>query len=49
MGNRGYIALSRGDLDEAAAFFEESFRLASAESEPTRVWPSRSSTSGWRP
>ena len=48
MGNRGYIALSRGDLDDAAAFFEESFKLASG-AEPTRVWPSRSSTSGWRP
>ena len=29
MGTRGYIALSRGDLYEAAAFFEEAFRLAS--------------------
>ena len=30
MGNRGYIALSRGELHEAAAFFEESFKLESA-------------------
>ena len=29
MSTRGYIALNRGDLDEAAALFEESFRLAS--------------------
>ena len=48
MGTRGYIALSRGDLDEAAAFFEEASGWQ-ARSEPTRVWPSRSSTSGWRP
>ena len=30
MGNRGYIALSRGELDEAAAFFDESLKLESA-------------------